>query len=148
MQISLARAFKERARLNQKIIETLNLIKEENSIIEGGIRSFDIRKKYQEFHVLSDKLISLKQAISRANAGIDEKLVELAEVKNLLARVKDIPTREGKQVKGFSSDDGVYTSEIKKVEITEEMETLQQRINDLQDEIDEFNARTRIEFEL
>ena len=148
MQISLARAFKERARLNQKILETLNHIKEENSIIEGGVRSFDIRKKYQELHALTDKLITLKQAISRANAGIDDKLAELAEVKNLLARIKEIPTGEGKQVREYSSDAVVYTAEIKKGEITEEMETLRQRINSLQDEIDEFNARTRIEFEL
>ena len=147
MQISLARAFKERARLNQKIIETLDLIKEENAIIEGGVRSFDIREKYQEFHALSAKLLGLKQAISHANAGISDKLVELAEVKNLLARLKEIPAREGKQVKEYSSEAGIYTSEIKRKEIMEEMETLRQRVNTLQDEIDEFNARTHLEFE-
>ncbi len=148
MKISLAKAFKERSRLNQKIMETLSLIKEENSQIEGGVRSIDIREKYQEFHDLSEKLIRLKQAISHANAGISDKLVELAEVKHLLSRVREIPVKEGKQPRGVSSlDDRVYTSEIKKGEITSEMEALQQRINTLQDEIDEFNAQTRFEFE-
>ena len=79
MQISLARAFKERARLNQKIIAALSLIKEENSLVEGGVRSVDVRKKYQEFHDLSEKMIKLKQTISHANAGIEDKLVELGE---------------------------------------------------------------------
>ena len=148
MQISLARAFKERARLNQKIISALNLIKEENSLVEGGVRSVDIRKKYQEFHDLTNKLLKLKQAISQANAGISDKLVELAEVKHLLSRVREIPVKEGKQPRGVSSlDDRVYISEIKKGEINSEMEALQQRINALQDEIDEFNAQTRFEFE-
>ena len=147
MQISLARAFKERARLDRKIIMALKLISEENSLIQGGVRSVDIRKKYQEFHDLTNKQIRLKQAISHANAGISDKLVELAEVKHLLAWIKDIPTMEGKEVNKYSSDEGTYTSEIKKGEITSEMETLQKRIDDLQDEIDEFNARTHIEFE-
>ena len=148
MQISLAKAFKERARLNQKIIGILNLIKEENSLVEGGVRSVDIRKKYQEFHDLSEKMIKLKQAISHANAGIEDKLVELMEVKHLLARVKDIPVMEGKQSEDYSPMNGrIYSSEIKKGEINSEIETLQRRIDALQDEIDEFNARTRIEFE-
>ena len=39
------------------------------------------------------------------------------------------------------------TTEIKKAEIAAEMEALQTRMDALQDEIDEFNARTLIEFE-
>ena len=148
MKISLVRAFKERARLDRKITMALKLISEENSLIQGGVRSVDIRKKYQEFHDLTNKLLKLKQAISQANAGISDKLVELAEVKHLLSRVREIPVKEGKQSDDYSSLNArIYTSEIKKGEITSEMEALQQRINALQDEIDEFNARTRIEFE-
>lgn len=150
MKISLARAFKERSRLNQRIVETLNIINDENSILEGGTRSIDVRKKYEEFHALCRKMTELKQAISRANAGIADKLVELTEQKHLLNWVKNITVMEGQKYDRYTSTGVklVYNTVIRKVEIIEETEAIQKRINQLQDEIDEFNARTRIEFEL
>ena len=150
MKISLARAFKERSRLNQRIVETLNIINDENSILEGGVRSIDVRKKFEEFHVLSSKLTDLKLAISRANAGIADKLVKLTEQKHLLTWVKNITVMEGQKCDRYTSTgvNLVYNTVIRKVEIIEETEAIQKRINQLQDEIDEFNARTQIEFEL
>ena len=146
MKISLARAFKERSRLSQKILETLNVIREENSIVEGGVRSIDVRQKFAELHTLNARMISLKQKIARANVGISDKLAELSEVKAMLSHLKTIPAKEGKQVESYS-EDYVLVAEIKKAELTAEMESLQLRANALQDDIDEFNARTRIEFE-
>ena len=92
-------------------------------------------------------MISLKQKIARANVGISDKLAELSEVKVMLSHLKTIPAKEGKQVESYS-EDYVLVAEIKKAELTAEMESLQLRANALQDDIDEFNARTRIEFEL
>ena len=113
---------------------------------ESSVRSIDVKQKYEEFHALCEKLLALKQTISRANAGISDKLVELSELKTLLTHLKSIPCSEETQ--------NTYTSEvkfvavIKKPQLLEEMAALQARIDACQDTIDEFNARTRIEFEL
>ena len=146
MKITLAKAFKERSRLNRKIHDVLELVREENSIAEGGVRSIDVREKFAEFKDLGMKMIALKQAIGRANAGIADKLVEIVELKEIRSRLLAIPTNDGRQ-RSFP-EEYVLVAEIKKAEILAEAEELQRRIDKLQDEIDEFNARTRIEFEL
>ena len=146
MKITLAKAFKERSRLNRKIHDALELVRDENSIVEGGVRSIDVRRKFAEVKALGTKMILLKQAINRANAGIADKLVEIVELKELRSRLMAIPAHDGRQ-KTFP-EEYVLTAEIKKAELIAEAERLQNRIDELQDEIDDFNARTRIEFEL
>lgn len=146
MKITLAKAFKERSRLNRKIHDALELVRDENSIVEGGVRSIDVRRKFAEVKALGTKMILLKQAIDRANAGIADKLVEIVELKELRSRLMAIPAHDGRQ-KTFP-EEYVLTAEIKKAELIAEAEELQNRIDELQDEIDDFNARTRIEFEL
>ena len=146
MKITLAKAFKVRSRLNKKISDALKLVRDENSIAEGGVRSIDVRRKFAEFKDLSAKMILLKQAINRANAGISDKLVEIVELKELRSRLLEIPTNDGKQ--RIFPEEHILTAEIKKGQLLAEAEELQNRIDELQDEIDDFNARTRIEFEL
>ena len=144
-RVSLARAFKERSRLVQRIADSIDRVKEENSILEGGTRSIDVREEFNNYMSLCEKMIFLRQTISRANAGITESLVELAEVKNILAQIRHIPTSEGLQSSYSKSD--VKVAEIKKAELSDIVESLRERANTLQDKIDEFNARTQIEFE-
>ena len=148
-KITLIRAFKERSRIIRQIQKLHLLIHEENSILEGGIRSIDVRKTYAECTRLNGKLIELKQAISRANCGIIEKLVELAEIKTICFQLKCLPVKEGKQESSSYEETKteIWTAELKKAEITAELNALQSRMDELQDEIDEFNARTLIEFE-
>ena len=148
-KITLIRAFKERSRIIRQIDLISSRIREENSIIEGGQRSIDVRQSYAEYTRLYCKLITLKKAISCANSGVIEKLVELAEIKSFCRQLKLISAQDGKQeTRGYDeSEVRVMTAEIKKAEIAAEMEALQARMDALQDEIDEFNARTLIEFE-
>lgn len=148
-KITLVRAFKERSRLIRQIQHLHMLLNEENSILEGGVRSIDIRQTYAECTRLNGKLIGLKQAISRANSGIIEKLVELAELKTICFQLKRLPVREGKQeVSSYDeTKTEIWIAELKKAEINAELDALQARMDLLQDEIDEFNARTLIEFE-
>ena len=148
-KITLIRAFKERSRIIRQIDLISRQIRDENSIIEGGLRSIDVRQSYAEYTRLYCKLITLKKAISSANNGIIEKLVELAEIKSFCRQLKLISAQDGKQeTRGYDeSEVKVMNAELKKAEIAAEAEALQARMDALQDEIDEFNARTLIEFE-
>ena len=74
--------------------------------------------------------------------------MELAEIKSFCRQLKLIPVQDGKQESSYDeSDVKVMNAELKKAEIATETEALQARMDALQDEIDEFNARTLIEFE-
>ena len=147
-KITLIRAFKERSRIIRQIDLISRRIREENSIIEGGQRSIDVRQSFAEYTRLCSKLITLKKAISRANSGVIEKLVELAEIKSFCRQLKLIRVQDGKQEPGYDeSEVKVMNAELKKAEIAAEAEALLARMDMLQDEIDEFNARTLIEFE-
>lgn len=147
-KITLVRAFKERSRIIRQIDLISRQIRDENSIIEGGLRSIDVRQSYAECTRLYGKLITLKKAISCANCGIIGKLVELAEIKSFCRQLKLIPVKDGRQEPGYDeSEVKVMNAELKKAEIAAETEALQARMDALQDEIDEFNARTLIEFE-
>ncbi|MBQ9337965.1 MAG: hypothetical protein IJS14_11790 [Lentisphaeria bacterium] len=147
-KITLVRAFKERTRIVRQMQKAIQLLKEENSVIEGGVRSIEIRQTYAEYTRLCAKLIELKKAISRANAGIVDRLVELAEIKGICQQINYIPVKEGKQEARYEeSESQVFVADLKKAEIAAEREALHARMDALQDEIDEFNARTLIEFE-
>ncbi len=147
-KITLVRAFKERTRIVRQMQKAIQLLKEENSVIEGGVRSIEIRQTYAEYTRLCAKLIGLKKAISRANAGIVDRLVELAEIKGICQQLNLIPVKEGKQEARYEeSESQVFVADLKKAEIAAEREALHARMDVLQDEIDEFNARTLIEFE-
>ena len=133
--------------MNRKISEALNHICCENSMREDCKRNIDVKQKFEEFHALHKKLQDLKQAISHANVGISDKLIELAELKSLYNHIKGIPANEGVERVTISETVPVVAV-IKKTQLLEEMEDLQKRIDTCQDDIDEFNARTRIEFEV
>ena len=130
-KITLIRAFKERSRLIRQISQIHGRIETENSVIEGGLRSIDVRQSFAEYTRLYCKLITLKKAISSANNGIIE-----------------ISTNEGKQVSRYGDSElKVMTAELKTAEIAAESDALQARMDALQDEIDEFNVSTLIDFE-
>lgn len=153
MKISLVNALKERARLTGKITAVFNLIKEENSLIEGACRNVDIREKYQEYQTLVARLVVLKAAIARANASIAQELAELSETRTMLSRLTSISTQNGKIFKdslGYSAGDDVYVvmnAVLSKSEIISEREKLQEHLNGIQDKIDRFNGSTVIELE-
>lgn len=146
-RISLVRAFKERSRLARKINECLERIFEENFAPEGRERSIDVRKEFAAYMAMNEKFIAMRQVISRANAGITDKLVELAEVKCTMSNIKRIMSRGTRHDYNYSSSSVEMSEVIKKAEFNEIMDSLLARVHALQDEIDEFNARTFIEFE-
>ena len=114
---------------------------------EDRKRNIDVKQKFEELHTLHKKLLDLKQAISHANVGISDKLIELAELKSLYSHIAGIPATEGVE-RITISETLPIVAEIKRTQLLEEMEDIQKRIDTCQDEIDEFNAKTRIEFEI
>ena len=145
MQVTLAKALKERSRLAGKLKRNFELINKENSKISGSQRSFDLNELHQECIQLHNSLIDVKKVIAKANAPIAEKLVEMDELKSMISYLRNVNTTIGWQSQGYGSEKVCYEVILGDAELTAEADQLQQRAEQLQDELDEFNALTKVE---
>ena len=97
-----------------------------------------------------EKLTELKTKIGLANAGNLERIYRLEECKNELNRLNTIGMDETSDFQAIS--DSNY-KEFKRTvvftaaQIYEMREKVQQECNDIQDELDTYNATTKIEFD-
>lgn len=154
--MNIAKALKVKNRIAGEIVNNANKLNTLNSI---EVRTLNIPfEKYQEkvlaireetFNVLFPKLIRLKIAIQKANAGITDKLVELQEAKSMIAFWKSIPKKEGFFSSGYSDKNELseWKCIVPSTESEKEFEKIQNRINDLQDEIDTYNSITKIQLQ-
>ena len=145
MKMTLARALKERCRIAGKLKMKLDIINSENSAIQGNERNFDLRAVYAECMELHRKLIQIKQIIAAANAPIVDKLVEMDEVKSMIARLRGINTTTGLVERGYGQSDRYMEVVFSASEMTAEADRFQARAEQLQDELDAFNALTKVD---
>jgi len=155
--ISLAQALKQKNRLAGEVARLRKIVERENSRKESKPSRADVRKVFEESVARSRELAALKGAIAAANAGvlagrhgIYGKLNLQAELRGLIAFLKELDVKEGEEIErvGFLSRDeatrATYVAEIKRDEIDRNVVACQSEIEQLQDEIDEFNAATKI----
>ena len=153
--MNISKALKEKNRAVGRINEFQSKIRSNNKFVEGKTPDFnsqDLLLKLQEEWAY---LIELKTKIALANVGIADKLIKLAEAKSELTFWGDFATRYA----GPATDIGeknvrlgtewtvqpeVTHSTIPTKEIEEQKVRVQKLIEDIQDEIDNYNATTQI----
>ena len=150
MKITLAQALKEKNRLAGEIQRLWAMVAKENSKREDFKRVIDVEATYQTLQLYTEKLIELKTKIGVANAENLERIYRMEEFKNQLLKLANIGTDESTDV--IRLTDTQY-KELKRsvifdaAKIWQLREQFQLECNRLQDEMDTFNATTRIEFE-
>ena len=163
MKMSIARALKERKRIIGEMntirgrLNNNNGVQVNVKVDESGKytlptaedinkhRKLDPKVLMEQWYELREKLIDLKVKLQAANNGIAKQLVELSELKNELSIVDG-------QCYGSNSTE-FYTERMIRVYdyVYDEAwhlakaDELRKLINDLQDEIDEYNATHFIE---
>ncbi len=155
--INLSQALKQKNRLAGEVARLREIVQRENSRKESQPARADVRAAFDESVKLSRDLAAFKGLIAAANAGVVElergiygKLNLQAELRGLLAFMKTLNTKEGVEVErvGFLSRDEavstVYVAVITRDEVDRQVAAWQAEIERLQDEIDDFNATTRI----
>ena len=151
-KVTLARALKEKNRLVGRIVKLRKVVGEENSTIVGAARSVDVRAIYDNAKALTRRLVSIKTAISRANIPIVSKLVEMEELKSAISYLNRLNTSSGMRRtlnERYASEELCeYSAVITMQDVLNEVEAMQKRIEDIQDELDDFNASTTVEIEL
>ncbi len=154
---NLAQALKQKNRLAGEIARGREIVQRENSRKESQAARADVRAVFEENVARSRELADFKGVIAAANAGVVTgdrgiygKLNLQAELRGLIAFVKGLNTKEGEELErvGFLSRDEatrtVYVATITRDEVDRLVAAYQAEIEQLQDEIDEFNATTRI----
>jgi hypothetical protein len=155
--ISLSQALKLKNRLAGKIARLRLIVERENSRKESHPVRADVRKAFEESVACARELAALKGSIAAANAGVTDgtcgiygKLNLQAELRGLIAFLNALNCKEGETTErvGFLSRDEatrvVFFAVITKDQVDRHVAEHQAEIERLQDEIDQFNAATRI----
>ncbi len=148
--VTIARALKEKNRVAGRLAKARQLVGKENSKEKKVPRGVDVKAAYSEAKALRDRLVSIKTAIAVANQPIVGKIVELDEVKSEIAYLNGLDVQEGVFEEASYGNKVVkeFDAVIRKADVLAEVEALQRRADELQDELDEFNASTKVEIDV
>jgi hypothetical protein len=145
MKINIAKALKIKNRIVQKMITSRNTLHHKNSWRSDNPKSVEelqeIAKTYKEEF---EKLKQIKILLSQNSVGIVPALVELAETKGEIAFYNEMVVREGPEKMAYGKEvyDYVWTSFITGNQKAEILDDLNEKCAELQDQIDDFNAKT------
>lgn len=149
-KVSVARALKEKNRLVGRISALRQAIAKDNSHQSALPRSIDVLASLEQVKKLKARLVAVKAAIGFANQNIVAKIVELAEIKSEMAWLKGLDVKEGAFKENSYGNSIVYEYEaaISGSDVVRMMDELRRRAEELQDELDEFNASAKVEIEV
>jgi predicted transcriptional regulator len=153
MKIKLYSALKLKTRLIGDLNRVNALIQRDNSRVvtpkesEKFEQVIALQKERDE---LKRKILIVKTAIAKANIGIYSFLAELEESKNDLQFFNSLKITSGDYITSYNEGKPIYTEYA--ANITQEIVDknaieIQNKINSLQDKVDEYNGSTFIEIE-
>lgn len=147
-KISVAKAMKVKNRLSGLLNEVNGRIVNNNSVLEGQKVSYDVVSLVEKRGKLVSALIEIKTLMDQTTHNtIDRKIRLLGEKKAEVAWLKTIPTRDGTEENAYGGKNFVYQATLKDTDIDAMTKKLNVEIDDLQDELDDFNATTKIEID-
>jgi len=145
--MNIAKALKVKNRLIGEVTKLQEIVRRENSRRNDNTSKVDVAAMLCQLDDTREKLIQLKAAIAIASAAISEKLVRLSEKKTYVNWIDSLPTRDGKEKVALGTKE-VETYEWKAYYNRQALDELvigeRKAIEKLQDEVDEFNAKTTI----
>ena len=152
-KMTIARALKEKERVARKLQSARETLSRVNSVMVGLKRPVDAKEAFEAVQRLQNRFLEIKKAIAAANAGISAQLTEMLVVRAEKEYYEKLDCRESSPRGDWEiSNDGnrvwrteqfdAYINEGKRQEI---VEALEQRLYDLQDEVDAFNATHSLE---
>jgi hypothetical protein len=142
-KMNIAKALKQKNIIVQKINELQHEVQYENSKRVDAIRKIDIKQSHDELLQNIEKLINIKLSIFKASVPVREKIFRLSELKSQISFLRGINTTEGKQIEGREMEVD-YVVIFDKLWAKEKTNEYEKEIEKIQDELDEFNYKTKI----
>lgn len=147
--MKLYKALKEKKNLVGEITRLKEQIKEKNSYLEGSKNgeNFNAEAAHTELMIKINELVGLKYAINAANQEIQSKIFLLGELKALIAFWKEVSVVEGAQMSGYADKVSNFCVHFNETERNQMVEKFQKQVDAIQDELDEYNYETEIDWE-
>lgn len=148
--MTVARALKEKSRIITKISETRGMVSSYNSVDLGTRRPVSVKDCIEKTGVLEENLMRIKVALHEANLGIARQLAELMLVRGQITFYEGLDTSEFRTVTDRDDTETKVTRDVVvgQVEVLAKVEGLKNRLDALQDEVDEYNATHKIDVDL
>ncbi len=143
--VNIARALKVKNRLTSRIKELIDFINKSNSVVVGAERAGSVKAAYDEVVQKTETLAEVKAAIQIANQPVQLKIFQLSELRSRKTFLQRLVTTQGTSAIGYSGEVGEYDAELTGAYVAEEVKAVTKRLESIQDELDEFNAKTQIE---
>jgi hypothetical protein len=156
--MNLAKAMKVKNRLVQKISSLREDIQRYNSYPTDLEQKIDVKSLMIEQSETVKSLIKLKLLIFQASAPMRETILKISEAKSNVSFLRSIDTFEGKGK--TSSYNGLhfggsydkpeieFTAAYDIVWVKDQIKNEEEEIDRLQDELDAFNHKTEIDFDI
>jgi hypothetical protein len=145
--MNLTKALKHKKKLVKQIDETFNRFQKYNSQNKENVgKGYDPEAAYRKWVALTQELITLKTKIHNANAPIANKIFRLGELKNLVSRLRGLDTKSG-LVKEYRHSDAAPVEYVAYMDLftkDNQIFNWEQEIETIQEEIEAFNAITKI----
>jgi hypothetical protein len=132
--MNLKKALKEKNKLKGKLSDTYSRISRYNISDEGLTRPYDPIKLLEELMLQVEEMVQLKTKIQIANTEVYDKIFRLAELKNVASKIKYLSCEREKSSTGF-----VYEASIKTKDRDAFIDKLEKEIEQIQEDLDEFN---------
>ena len=144
--MNLTKALKHKKKLVKQADEFYSRFSNYNSFEVGTTPSYNPEEMFEGWLKKTDELVSLKTKIHQANVPIAEKIFRLGEIKNVISRMRGLDTKEGKVRDRYSVNDNAieYTSYVNLVSKDLQIKNYEEELEKLQEEIEAFNAITKI----
>jgi len=144
MEITLAKALKLKNILVRDLNQLNSRLLTNNSFLKGNTPKYNVLEVLNELAAKRTELVNLKVAIQAANINIVDKLILLGELKNFVSNLNGMQTQEGEVSSYRQTTNDFFECVITQVEKDKLIAATQKQIDDLQDEIDVFNATHKI----
>ena len=146
--MNISKALKVKNRLLGEFNSLKGILHRENSRI---LCSSEITRSEVEARMLEklDELMKMRAAINVASAAIASQLIKLSELKSLHGFYSALNTRDGEEIitaryGNTEPTKQIWDAHINRDRLDKKLQEMQEQINALQDEVDEFNARTTV----
>ena len=144
--MKLHKALKTKNQIVRKIQVLKNLIQQYNSVLIENKDNipYDTKELYDELLHEINSLVTLKYVIYQANENIQHKIFMLGEYKSLVEFLKKLDIKEG-LYKSYDNSSN-YVAKIGANERDKLIKNFEDKIDAIQDELDEYNATTEVDF--
>ncbi len=143
-KISIAKALKEKERIGAKLEQARNLVARYNSTRSGVACPVSVKEQYALVKELEAKYTEMKKAISMANGPVMDKLAEMLVLRGSIAFRDKINTTVA--APGYEHNEIVaFNVTLTEMDVLNEKQALQDRLDALQDELDAYNATHTVE---